>query len=105
MSQKKPAKRKVVVTTRKKVLKPTTSKAKSQAKSKSRELIFNRKNYTLMMLGVLLIIIGLFLMAGGHMPDGNTWDPDLIYSSRRTVLAPIVIITGLIVEIYAIFKK
>ena len=105
MSQKKPEKRKVVVTTEKKVLKPTAARSKSQAKDKSAELIFNWNNYKFMILGIALVILGLFLMAGGHMPDKNTWDPDLIYSFRRTVLAPIVIILGLLVEIYAIFKK
>ncbi|MFK7931942.1 MAG: DUF3098 domain-containing protein [Saprospiraceae bacterium] len=29
----------------------------------------------------------------------------MIYSFRRTVLAPFVILAGLVVEIYAIFKK
>jgi sulfite exporter TauE/SafE len=105
MSQKKPAKRKVVVSTEKKVLKPTTSRSKSKANVKTKELIFNQTNYRYMVLGIVLIIIGLFLMAGGHMPDNNTWDPDIIYSFRRTVLAPIVIMIGLLVEIYAIFKK
>jgi hypothetical protein len=39
------------------------------------------------------------------MPSPDVWDDSIIYSFRRTVLAPIVIIIGLVVEIFAIFKK
>jgi sulfite exporter TauE/SafE len=68
-------------------------------------LLFKKNNLIWMAAGALLIIIGLALMSGGRMPDPNTWDPDIIYSFRRTVLAPIVILAGLGLEIYAIFKK
>ena len=44
------------------------------------------------------------LMSGGAMPSPEVWDENLIYGARRTVLAPLVIMMGLIVEIYAIFR-
>lgn len=68
-------------------------------------LLFKRDNFLLMLLGIGLITLGMFLMSGGQMPDPNTWDPNIIYSTQRTVIAPIVILTGLIVEIFAIFKS
>ena len=41
-------------------------------------------------------------MSGGHnAPD--EWNEDVIYSFRRITLAPIVIISGLCLVIYAIF--
>jgi hypothetical protein len=43
-------------------------------------------------------------MLGGH-EDPNVWDETVIYSFRRITLAPIVILAGLAVEVYAIFKK
>jgi hypothetical protein len=49
--------------------------------------------------------IGFVLMAGGSMPSPDVWDESIIYSSTRTVIAPIFILSGLIVQIYAIFKK
>ena len=58
-----------------------------------------------MLAGAALITLGLICMIGGSMPDPNTWDPDIIYSKRITFVAPMLILTGLIVEIYAIFKK
>ncbi len=69
------------------------------------ELLFNKGNYMWMAGGAALIFIGLFLMSGGSMPNPDEWIPEQIYSFRRTVLAPMVILAGLSVVIYAIFKK
>ena len=68
-------------------------------------LIFNKQNYILMGVGVLLIALGLMLMAGGGSEDPAVFDSDRIYSFRRITLAPFLLILGLVVEIYAIFKK
>lgn len=99
------SKKKVVVTTSDKVLKPTKSNLTKTTKSTDNPaLSFGKKNYQMMLIGVGLIALGFLLMSGGHMPDNNTWDESLIYSTRRTLLAPIVILAGLVVEIFAIFK-
>jgi len=99
-------KKKVVVTTST-AGKPSTpaSKRSTSGRAPAQPLLFKKNNLIWMAAGALLIIIGLALMSGGRMPDPNTWDPDIIYSFRRTVLAPIVILAGLGLEIYAIFKK
>jgi hypothetical protein len=55
--------------------------------------------------GLGLIFLGLILMAGGSMPSSDVWDESLIYSSRRTILAPMVILAGLGFQIWAIFAK
>jgi len=44
------------------------------------------------------------LMMGGGMPTPDMWDDNIIYSHRRITLAPILILIGLGVEVYAIFK-
>lgn len=117
MSKNKPPKKKVVVTTTKKKKEDTQSKAGSRKKAAvpnrktaatkkpvlDSEMIFGKQNYLYMGIGLLLIILGLFLMSGGSLPP-DQWDPNVIYSFRRTTLAPIVILAGLGVEIYAIFK-
>ncbi len=107
MSKSKPPKKKVVVATPKKEVSPTTSRRRSVAPESSRkdELEFGRQNYMLMGAGALLIAIGLFMMAGGGMPSPEVWDDSNIYSTRRTLIAPMVILAGLIVEIAAIFKR
>lgn len=106
-------KKKVVVTTttedKQKTNKPTPTASRGsrtrQTSSTPVELLFKRQNYIWMAVGALLVVIGLVLMSGGHMPSPDVWEPERIYSARRTVLAPIVILAGLIIEIYAIFKK
>lgn len=106
MSKHKPPKKKVVVTTsnQKKRVKPTVSRSKSSSQPTPSTLLFNKKHFMLMGLGAVLVALGLLLMSGGAMEDPNEWNPEVIYSFRRTVLAPIVILAGLGVEIYAIFK-
>lgn len=69
------------------------------------ELLFGRQNYMMMLLGFVVIMIGMFLMMGGSMPDNNTWDESLIYSTRRTLIAPFFILVGLIIEFFAIFRN
>ena len=68
-------------------------------------LLFGRINFIYMLVGVALIGLGLVMMSGGKQVDANTWDPNVIYSTRITVIAPILILAGLIVEFWAIFKK
>ena len=67
-------------------------------------LIFGRNNYTWMAIGAALIFLGLVLMLGGQQPNADTWDSNIIYNFRIITLAPIVIIAGVVVEIYAIFR-
>ena len=112
MSQKKkPTKKTVVVTTKKQPakkekLKPTSSRSRTGAKPKQQlPLLFDRSNYRLMLIGIVLIALGMLLMTGGSMPSPDVWDDSIIYSFRRTVLAPVFIVAGLVVEVFAIFKN
>ena len=106
-------KKKVIFTEEKKSIEPTTSKYRKGISSKSNDsvsvtsndMLFKKENFKWMFGGIGLIVLGLILMSGGHMPDPNTWDPDRIYSFRRITLAPVVILTGLAFQIVAIFKK
>ena len=58
---------------------------------------FGRENYMLMILGIVVLIIGFALMSGPASGD--------IFSFRRITLAPIVVLIGFVIEIFAIFKK
>ena len=69
------------------------------------ELLFGKKNYTFILIGVGLIFLGFVLMSGGHMSSPDVWDESLIYSPRRITLAPMCILAGLIVSVYAIFIR
>ena len=67
--------------------------------------LFGKQNYLLMALGGVIIALGMFLMAGGKSPNPNVFDYKEVYSKTRITVAPIVIIIGLAVEIFAIFRK
>ncbi|MFI3318110.1 MAG: DUF3098 domain-containing protein [Rikenellaceae bacterium] len=62
------------------------------------------KNYKLLAIGFAIIILGLALMAGGGSDDPAVFSYE-IYSWRRITLAPIVLVAGFVVEIYAIMKR
>lgn len=106
MSKSKPVK-KVIVTSSRTENPPPSAKSKASTHSSftGQAMIFTRTNFILMAVGFILIVIGMALMSGGAMPTPDVWDESIIYSARRTVLAPIVIVLGLVVEVYAIFKK
>ncbi len=67
--------------------------------------LFSKENYKWMLIGLVIMAIGFFLMAGGKSADPNVFNDNEIYSFRRITLAPILIVAGLLVEIYAIMKK
>ncbi|HXR83559.1 MAG TPA: DUF3098 domain-containing protein [Hanamia sp.] len=68
-------------------------------------VLFTKDNYKWMLIGLIVMTIGFFLMAGGKSPDPNVFNDNQIYSFRRITLAPILIVGGLIIEIFAIIKK
>lgn len=97
-------KKKVIATkANKKKIVPTASRNKA-VKAEKMEMIFDRENFKWIFIGIALITLGMILMMGGSMPSADVWDDGLIYSFRRITLAPMVILAGLGVEIYAIFK-
>ena len=67
--------------------------------------IFSKDNYIWMIAGIALMAIGLMLMAGGKSDDPNVFKENEVYSVRRISIAPIIILLGLGIEVYAIFKK
>ena len=83
----------------------TKETSKVEREDRTQGMLFGKQFYIWMIGGFVLIVIGLLLMSGGHMPSDEVWDDSLIYSPRRTILAPIFIIAGLVVEVFAIFKK
>lgn len=58
-----------------------------------------------MAIGGVVILLGILLMAGGKSNDPAVFTDAEIYSMRRITLAPILIVGGLLIEVYAIMKK
>lgn len=67
--------------------------------------LFGKDNIRWMLIGVAVIILGIFLMSGGKGEDPNVFDVNEVYSTTRITVAPILIIIGLLIEVYAIMKK
>lgn len=66
--------------------------------------LFSKKNYIIMIIGILFIAVGFILMAGGGSDDPNVFNEE-IYNFRRIRLAPTLILIGFAIEIYAIFAS
>jgi hypothetical protein len=86
-------------------LKPDTKKAKAAKPSLNTIPLFTKDNYRWMAIGLVLVALGLFLMGGGKSKDPNVFNPNEVYSFTRITLAPIFILAGFGIEIFAIFKK
>jgi hypothetical protein len=67
--------------------------------------IFGKDNLRWMLIGLVVIAIGLVLMAGGKGEDPNVFAANEVYSMKRITLAPLLIVAGLLIEVYAIMKK
>ena len=63
-----------------------------------------RINYSLLILGILLISTGLILMIGGGYENPNEFSYEA-YNFRRLTLAPFLIVIGFIIEVLAFMYK
>ena len=59
------------------------------------ELVFTKKNYQLLLISIAIVVLGFVLMSG-------TTD---IYDTRKTLIAPLVVLFGFGFGVYAILKK
>ena len=72
--------------------------------NKKNKLLFGKRNYKFMIIGLFFIAMGFILMSGGGSDDPYIFNEE-IYSFRRIRLAPILVVTGFIIEVYAILTK
>lgn len=69
-----------------------------------KKLPFSKKNYLLVIGGILLIALGLILMIGGGSNDPDVFN-EKMFNFQRLTLAPILVLLGFAVEIVAIFWR
>lgn len=67
--------------------------------------VFTKANYKLMAIGLVAVLVGFLLMVGGASDDPDVFDYDALFSFRRITLAPILVIGGYVVVIFAIMKR
>jgi hypothetical protein len=88
--------------------KPNTPAAKPQPAPatpvKTGEFAFGKENYRLLFIGLAFIVLGFLLMIGGGSKDPNVFNP-AIFNFQHITLAPILVLTGYVIEIFAIMKK
>ena len=68
------------------------------------DFVFKKKNYILLISGLVLILTGIFLMIGGQSEDPMKFSEE-IFNFQRLTLAPILIVSGFILEIFAIMLR
>jgi hypothetical protein len=66
--------------------------------------LFEKDNLKWMLIGAVVMAIGFILMAGGRSEDPNVFNVKEVYGFRRITIAPVIILAGLVIEIYAIFR-
>lgn len=78
--------------------------AKATKKQHESSFAFGKINYILLIAGVVILFFGYICLAGGGSDDPAVFN-DSLFNARRLVVAPILIVGGLIVEIFAIMIR
>ncbi|AZZ59522.1 DUF3098 domain-containing protein [Riemerella anatipestifer] len=80
-------------------------------KANENSFYFKKVNYKWMLIGLVCVVLGFILMMGSGAnttPDGkfdpNYWNED-IFSIRRIRIAPLLVVTGFVIQVYAILKR
>ncbi len=92
-------------TTQPKAKQPIAAAPKTSSSLPLTPFIFDKVNYLIMIAGVLVILTGFALMSGGGTADPNVFPKEELYSFRRITLAPIIVMLGFGIEIFAILKR
>lgn len=67
--------------------------------------LFDRENYKWMLAALVVVAIGFILMAGGKSSAPNVFQDEKVYGFTRITVAPILIIAGFVIGIFAIMRK
>jgi hypothetical protein len=81
------------------------TRTKQPVKEKGIGLLFDMRNYLLMIGGVVLIILGMVVMSGGGSTAPKVFNGAELFSAQRLTVAPIMILLGFAVEVVAIMLK
>lgn len=66
--------------------------------------LFEKINYQILVVGLVIVAAGFLLMAGGASDDPNVFNED-VFSFRRIRLAPTVVLAGFGVVLFSILKN
>ena len=68
------------------------------------DFVFKKKNYIILIGGLVLILLGITLMIGGGSEDPTQFSEE-IFNFQRLTLAPILIVSGFVIGVFAIMYK
>ena len=68
-----------------------------------RNFAFDKVNFILLAVGMVIVIVGFLLMSGPASTDA-AYEPD-IFSARRIKVAPLICLFGFVSMIYAVVRK
>ena len=68
-----------------------------------KDFAFDKMNYLLLVVGMVIVVIGFLLMTGPASTE-TAFEPD-IFSARRVKVAPVVCLFGFVSMIYAVVRK
>ena len=68
-----------------------------------KDFAFDKVNYLLLVVGMVIVVIGFLLMTGPASTETG-FEPD-IFSARRIKVAPVVCLFGFVSMIYAVVRK
>ena len=68
-----------------------------------KDFAFDKMNYLLLAVGMIIVVIGFLLMTGPASTE-TAFEPD-IFSARRIKVAPVVCLFGFVSMIYAVVRK
>lgn len=71
----------------------------------NKEFALSKENFKLIIIGLVVVVLGFILMAGGGSEDPNVFLEEELFSFRRITLAPALVIAGYVFIVYAIMKK
>lgn len=68
------------------------------------EFLFEKANYTILLIGIVVVALGFILMSGGGSDDPKVFNEEAVFSFRRIRLAPTMVLIGFGITIYSILK-
>ncbi len=66
---------------------------------------FKPENYKWLLIGLAINIVGFILMIGGAAQNPNEFNESELFGTTRITIAPMFIVAGYVVIIYAIMRK
>lgn len=76
----------------------------SEQGNSEKEFAFGKENYIITGIGMVVILVGFVLMAGGASDHPNVFSEE-VFSTTRITVAPLVVLFGFALEIIGIMYR